>query len=47
MTATPDINAVNDLVRRESAFVTPLLSEMETVVIGQRPLLERLLVGSL
>ena len=47
MTATPDINAVNDLVRRESAFVTPLLSEMETVVIGQRPLLERLLVGLL
>jgi len=47
MSTTPDINAVNDLVRRESAFVAPLLAEMETVVIGQRPLLERLVVGLL
>ncbi|MBF0538438.1 MAG: AAA family ATPase [Nitrospirae bacterium] len=39
------IAAINEKVQRESAFVSLLLSEIEKVIVGQRYLLERLLVG--
>ncbi len=42
-----DIQAINDLVRRESAFVEGLLGEMRKVMVGQRALLDRLLLGVL
>ncbi|QWR76412.1 AAA family ATPase [Candidatus Magnetomonas plexicatena] len=45
--ADKDIIAINEKVKRESAFVTLLLSELEKVIVGQRELLERLLIGIL
>ena len=42
-----DIREVNDLVQRESAFVDQILSEAGKVVVGQKPMLERLLIGLL
>ncbi len=41
------ISAINDKVRRESSFVEALLMEVEKVMVGQRYMLERLLVGLL
>jgi MoxR-like ATPase len=41
------ITAVNEKVRRESAFVHILISEIERVIVGQKYLIERLLVGLL
>jgi MoxR-like ATPase len=38
---------VNEKVRRESAFVHILISEIERVIVGQKYLIERLLVGLL
>jgi MoxR-like ATPase len=42
-----DIQAINDLVRREAVFVESLLAEMRKVIVGQRGLLDRLLIGVL
>jgi MoxR-like ATPase len=42
-----NIQAINDLVRQESAFVETLLGEMRKVVVGQKALLDRLLIGIL
>ena len=41
------ITAINEEVERRSAFVQPLLGEMGKVVIGQRMLVERLIIGLL
>src|SRR6185369_14830211 len=41
------ISAINDEVQRASAFVQPLFSELNKVIIGQRYLLERLCIGLL
>jgi MoxR-like ATPase len=41
------ITAMNEKVRRESAFIYSLTSEIEKVIIGQKYLIERLLVGLL
>lgn len=41
------IDAINEKVKKESEFVQKLFHEMEKVIIGQRYLLERLLVGLL
>ena len=41
------ITVLNEKVREESAFVGPLRAELEKVVVGQRYLLDRLLVGLL
>ena len=41
------ITAINEKVREESAFVSALQAEMQKVVVGQRYLLDRLLVGLL
>lgn len=41
------ITAINEEVQRTSAFVQPLFSEINKVVIGQRYLVERLTVGLL
>ena len=47
VTSQVDIREVNDLVQRESAFVDQILSEAGKVVVGQKPMLERLLIGLL
>ena len=41
------IEAINEKVKKESAFVKSLMDEMEKVIVGQKYLLERLLVGLL
>ncbi len=41
------IMAINEKVRQESAFVHSLISEMEKVIVGQKYLLERLVVALL
>jgi MoxR-like ATPase len=41
------ISAINAEVQRASAFITPLLTELNKVVIGQKYLVERLLIGLL
>jgi len=40
-----DIRALNELVQRESAFVDNLLGEVGKVIVGQRYMLERVLIG--
>ncbi|MAD22856.1 MAG: ATPase [Verrucomicrobiales bacterium] len=41
------ITAINEEVKNASAFVQPLLGEMSKVVIGQKVLVERLIIGLL
>ena len=41
------ISAINDEVRQAGAFVNPLLTELNKVVVGQKYLVERLLIGLL
>ena len=41
------VEAINEKVKKESEFVNKLFQEMEKVIVGQRYLLERLLVGLL
>lgn len=41
------ITAINERVKRESAFVESLKMEIEKVIVGQKYLIERLLVGLL
>lgn len=41
------ITAINDKVKQESIFVQGLTAEIEKVIVGQRYLIERLLVGLL
>ena len=41
------VEAINEKVKKESEFVNKLITEMEKVIVGQRYLLERLLVGLL
>ncbi|NNF03008.1 MAG: AAA family ATPase, partial [Rhodothermales bacterium] len=42
-----DISAVNERISKESAFVDDLLKEIGKVVVGQRYMVERLLIGLL
>ncbi len=42
-----DIRAITEAVQRESAFVEPLFLETQKVIVGQRPMLERVLIGLL
>ena len=44
---TAGITAINEKVQKESAFVHNLVSEIEKVIVGQKYLIERLLVGLL
>ncbi len=39
------ISAINEKVKKESVFVHDLMAEVEKVIVGQRYLVERLLVG--
>ena len=42
-----DLAAVNERIARESAFVEDLVNEMSRVVVGQKYMIERLLIGLL
>ncbi|MCC6993356.1 MAG: AAA family ATPase [Deltaproteobacteria bacterium] len=46
-TAAFDVKVVNELVQRESAFVDRLLSEVSRVIVGQRYMVERIMIGLL
>ena len=47
-TATPlDIGALNEKIEKESAFVDILTLEMNKVIVGQKHMVERLLIGLL
>lgn len=42
-----DIKAINEKIERESAFIDLLMIEMNKVIVGQKQMLERLLIGLL
>jgi len=42
-----DVRAINEKIERESAFVDLLTSEMNKVIVGQKQMIERLLIGLL
>ena len=42
-----DIKAITEAVQRESAFIEPFFVETAKVIVGQKPMLERLLIGLL
>ena len=42
-----DIRALNEMVARESAFVDSLLAETSKVIVGQKAMMERVLIGLL
>lgn len=42
-----DITALNERIRRESEFIDTLLNEVGKVIIGQKQMLERLVIGLL
>ena len=42
-----DINSVNEIIEKESAFLDPLNREINKVIIGQKTMVERLLIGLL
>src|SRR5690606_39556715 len=45
--STLDIASLNEKMERESAFVDLLMLEMNKVIIGQKHMVERLLIGLL
>ena len=46
-TATIDIKSINEKIEKESAFVDLLVIEMSKVIVGQKYMIERLLIGLL
>src|SRR5690606_38725594 len=42
-----DIRALNEKIQKESAFIDLLLLEMDKVIVGQRYMVERLIIGLL
>ena len=42
-----DIKAINEKIEKESAFVDILSLEMNKVIVGQKNMVERLLIGLL
>lgn len=46
-TSTVDIKAINEKIERESAFIDLLVLEMNKVIVGQKHMVERLLIGLL
>jgi len=43
----PDIRALTEEIQKESAFVEALIAETQKVIVGQKPMLERVLIGLL
>jgi MoxR-like ATPase len=47
MQASADVKAINELVERESAFVEEIVGEIGKVIVGQKYMVERLIIGLL
>ena len=47
VTSSQDIRALNERIKEESAFIAPLVEQIEKVIVGQRYMVERLLIGLL
>ncbi len=47
VTSTVDIKAINEKIAQESAFIDLLTMEMNKVIVGQKHMVERLLIGLL
>jgi MoxR-like ATPase len=47
MEVSQDVKVINELVERESRFVEDIAAEIGKVIIGQRPMVERILIGLL
>ncbi|MFH0763931.1 MAG: MoxR family ATPase [Candidatus Omnitrophota bacterium] len=43
----PDKDRINDMAKSESVFINTLMERIQTVIVGQRYLVERLLIGLL
>ena len=43
----PDISAITENIQQESLLLDRVLTEMDRVIVGQRPMLERILIGFL
>ena len=46
-TSNVDIKELNDKINKESAFIDMLMMEMNKVIVGQKHMTERLLIGLL
>src|SRR5476651_502084 len=46
-TYTTDIRALNEMIRKESEFIDILKMEMDKVIVGQKYMVDRLLIGLL
>lgn len=46
-TSAVDISAVNEKIAQESAFIDLLMQEMDKAIVGQRHMIERLMIGLL
>ena len=42
-----DIKEINEIIEKESAFIDILLLEINKVIVGQKHMIERLLIGLL
>ena len=42
-----DVRVINELVHKQSAFVEKLNSEVAKVIVGQKAMIERILIGML
>lgn len=47
ITATTDIRSINEKIERESAFIDLLIAEMNKTIVGQKHMIDRLLIGLL
>ena len=47
METAPDIVALNESIKNESAFIDLLQSELSKVIVGQKGMVEGLLIGLL
>ena len=47
MQTNPDIGAITEKIQHEALLLDRILSEMDRVIVGQRPMLERILIGFL
>ena len=46
-TQSIDIKAINEKIEKESAFIELLILEINKVIVGQKHMIERLLIGLL
>ena len=42
-----DVRVINEMVQQQSAFVDNLSAEVGKVIVGQKPMVDRILIGLL